>query len=103
MLASVYGPVEVKLQKVLIDKASVECYYRPKSGAGWWHYNLTFLQQNSVLSYITGIQDRFRESIIRNICETALAATLHPRTAILINLQEMQNRGQVFVFTSKKF
>lgn len=31
-MAGVYGPVEVKMQKVLIDKASVECYYRPKSG-----------------------------------------------------------------------
>lgn len=32
-MAGIYGPVEVKMQKVLIDKASVECYYRPKSGA----------------------------------------------------------------------
>lgn len=31
-MACVYGPVEVKMKHVLIDKASVECCYRPKSG-----------------------------------------------------------------------
>lgn len=32
VMAGVYGPVEAKVQKMLIDKASVECYYRPKTG-----------------------------------------------------------------------
>lgn len=31
-MAGIYGPVEVKMQKVLIDRASVECSYRPKAG-----------------------------------------------------------------------
>lgn len=32
VMAGIYGPVEVKMKHVLIDKASVECCYRPKSG-----------------------------------------------------------------------
>ncbi|KAL1513873.1 hypothetical protein ABEB36_003214 [Hypothenemus hampei] len=75
MLASVCGPIEVKLQKLLTDKTSVECCYRSKAAEG--------------------IQDRFRETILKNICETALMASLHPRSSILVNLQEMQNGGQL--------
>lgn len=32
VVTAVYGPVEVKPQRILIDKASVEALYRPKSG-----------------------------------------------------------------------
>ncbi|XP_060536798.1 exosome complex component RRP46 [Cylas formicarius] len=76
ILAGIYGPVEVKLQKAHIDKACVECYFRPKTG-------------------LLGVQDRLRESLIRNICEASLAVSLYPRTAVLVNLQEMQNSGQL--------
>ncbi|CAG9762128.1 unnamed protein product [Ceutorhynchus assimilis] len=76
VIAAIYGPVEVKTQRILMEKAVIECYYRPKAG-------------------LPGVQDRFRESIIKNICETALAASLYPRAAIVLNLQEMQNRGQL--------
>lgn len=31
-IAGIYGPVEVKPNKILIEKASVEVIYRPKSG-----------------------------------------------------------------------
>lgn len=31
-IAGVYGPVEVKPNKILIEKASVEAFYRPKTG-----------------------------------------------------------------------
>ena len=31
-LAAVYGPVEVKMNKEIIDRATVECNYRVKSG-----------------------------------------------------------------------
>ena len=32
VVTAVYGPVEAKPQRILIDKASVEAIYRPKSG-----------------------------------------------------------------------
>jgi hypothetical protein len=32
VVTAVYGPVEAKPQRILIDKASVEALYRPKSG-----------------------------------------------------------------------
>lgn len=32
VMASIYGPVEATLNKMTIDKASVDCYYRPKAG-----------------------------------------------------------------------
>jgi len=74
VMAGVYGPIEVKTQKLLMNKASVEACYRPKSG-------------------FPGIRDRQYEHIIQNICEVALVSVLYPRSAILIVIQEMQNCG----------
>lgn len=31
-LAAVYGPSEVRMNKEIIDKATIECNFRPKSG-----------------------------------------------------------------------
>ncbi|XP_076258556.1 exosome complex component Rrp46 [Rhynchophorus ferrugineus] len=76
VLAALYGPVEVKMQKVLVEKASIECIYKPKAG-------------------FPCVQDRFKESFIKNICETSLAVSLYPRSTILVNIQEMQNHGQL--------
>ncbi|XP_030760125.1 exosome complex component RRP46-like [Sitophilus oryzae] len=76
VLSAIYGPVEVKMQKLLIEKASVESVFKPKSG-------------------LPGVSDRYKEYLIKNICETALASALYPRTAVLVNLQEMQNQGQL--------
>lgn len=75
-MASVYGPIEGKMQNMQIDKAYVEVYYRPKVG------------QSSVT-------DRLFEKLIRSTCESAILTVLHPRTAITIQLQEMENRGGV--------
>nr|CAD7570221.1 unnamed protein product [Timema californicum] len=74
VIAAMYGPVEVKLQKISIEKASVEAVYHPKSGA-------------------PRIADKAREHLIRNTCEISLVATLHPRSSILIVVQEMQDSG----------
>lgn len=73
-MASVYGPIEGRLQQQLIDKAYVEVLFRPKAG------------QSSV-------GDRLVEQIIRQTCETALLTVLHPRTAVTVQLQEMDDRG----------
>lgn len=48
-----------------------------------------------VIKYFSAVHDRIKENFIRNICECALVTTLHPRTAINIITQEMQDSGGV--------
>ena len=74
VLAAVYGPTEVKIAKELIDKSYVEVVYKQKSG-------------------LPGCAEKFNERIIRNTCQTAILASLHPRTAINITIQELQDSG----------
>lgn len=76
ILSSVNGPVEVKLSNLQYDKASVEVNYRPRTG-------------------LPQVADRFKEHLIRGTCESALIPTLYPRTAISIQLQEMEDNGGV--------
>lgn len=95
MLASVYGPIEVKPQKLLIDKAAVEVYYRPKAGApskNWCNSPFLFI---FIFILPVGVGDRLYESIVRNICETMVLTTVYPRSAVTVNIQEMQNDGEV--------
>lgn len=75
-MASVYGPVECRLQNLQIDKAHVDVYYRSKSG-------------------MPSVSDRLKEQIINCTCETALLTVLHPRTAVSIQLQEMDDHAGV--------
>lgn len=76
VIASILGPTEGKLHSLQIDKAYVEAYYRSKSG-------------------LPTASDKLRERIIRNTCETALLAMLYPRTAITIQIFEMEDGGGV--------
>lgn len=76
ILSSVNGPVEVKLSNLQYNKASVEVNYRPRTG-------------------LPQVADRFKEHLIRGTCESALIPTLYPRTAISIQLQEMEDNGGV--------
>lgn len=82
-IVSVNGPVDVKLQKIQIEKSTVEIIYRPKFG-------------------VPSVDDRFLEMFLRNICEAALHSNLYPRTAITVVVQEMHDNGgvslKVFVF-----
>ncbi|XP_011210482.2 exosome complex component RRP46 [Bactrocera dorsalis] len=73
VLTSMLGPVEVKSQNLNIEKAHVECIYRPKAG-------------------IPTIEDKLTETVIRDTCESALLTMLHPRTAIFIQIQELDDR-----------
>jgi exosome complex component RRP46 len=76
VLAAVFGPAEVRVSKEIIDKATVEVVYKPKVG-------------------MPGCAEKSRESFIRNTCETAVLAALHPRSAITIVLQEVQDCGSL--------
>lgn len=81
VIASMHGPVEAKIQKTLIDKASVEVIFRPKTG-------------------ISLVKDRLKESVIKSTCESALLTMLHPRTSVIITLQELQDQGSVSAYYS---
>ena len=74
VLAAVYGPAEVKMNKEQLDRATVEIVYKPKVG-------------------LPGCADRAREKLICDTCQAAILATLHPRTAILVVVQQMQDSG----------
>lgn len=74
--ASVYGPGEVKVAKELLDKATIEVVYKPKSG-------------------LPGCAEKLFERTIRNSCETVILGNLHPRSSISITVQEIQNRGSL--------
>ena len=74
VMVSVYGPGEVKIHRENIDKATVDVVYKPKSG-------------------LPGCSEKSSEEVLRNTCETALLAALHPRSAVNITVQEIQNSG----------
>lgn len=67
---------------MLIDKANVEAYFRPKIG-------------------LPAVGDKLNEHILKNVCETALVTTLYPRSAIVVIVQEMQNCGGVSYMLTK--
>merc|ERR1719342_171412 len=71
---SVYGPGEVRQARELIDRSLVEVCYKPRLG-------------------LPGVKDRDREETITRTCTAAVLTTLHPRTAVTVNLQEMQDGG----------
>lgn len=73
-MASVYGPVEGRLQLLDITRAYVDVHWRPRAGQ-------------------PTCADRLREQIVRQTAEQALLCVLHPRTAITVQLQEMADDG----------
>ncbi|XP_063985977.1 exosome complex component RRP46 [Diachasmimorpha longicaudata] len=72
--AGVYGPVEARLAKMLHDKAHIEVTFSPAKGP-------------------PSIDGRMKELYIKETCESTLMTSLHPGTAISINLQEMEDAG----------
>ncbi|XP_058445397.1 exosome complex component RRP46 [Malaya genurostris] len=74
IIASVHGPIEVKLQHMNVEKAHVDIHFRTRSGLG-------------------SVNDRLLENLIRNTYETTILTALHPRTAISVQIQEMQDLG----------
>lgn len=58
------------------NKAYVDVIYRPKAG-------------------IPGVGEKYKEKLIRNLCESSILTTLYPRTSIAINIQEMDDHGGI--------
>lgn len=73
-MCAVYGPGDVKPNKEIIGKASVDVVYRSRVGNA-------------------GVVDRKLEIFIEKSCSSAILAVLHPRTAITVNLQELHDSG----------
>jgi Mor family transcriptional regulator len=48
--------------------------------------------------FVSGVSDRIKENFIKNICEAAILTSLHPRTAINVVIQEMQDCGGVSTY-----
>jgi len=71
---SVFGPGEVRQARELIDRSLVEVCFKPRLG-------------------LPGVKDRDREEVITRTCSAAVLTSLHPRTAVTINIQEMQDGG----------
>lgn len=73
-LAAVYGPRDVRISKELVDRATMDIVYKPKTG-------------------LPGNDARFLERIIRSTCENMILVKQHPRTSIDVIVQEMQDSG----------
>ncbi|KAG9348374.1 hypothetical protein JZ751_002109 [Albula glossodonta] len=76
VLAGVYGPAEVKVNKEIYDRATLEVVIHPKSGP-------------------PGVRERAREQCVRETCEAALLSSLHPRSSLSLVLQVVHDDGSV--------
>lgn len=75
-IASVNGPLEVSPANLDMNKAYVEVIYRPRSG-------------------LPGVNERYKEKIVKSLCETCIITQLYPRTQITVQTQEMDDHGGV--------
>lgn len=46
---------------------------------------------------LTAVHDKMLEGILQSTCEKALVVEQYPRTAIVVTVQEMQDRGNVCI------
>jgi exosome complex component RRP46 len=59
-----------------MNKSYVDVIYRPKSG-------------------LPGVNERYKEKIVKSLCETCIITQLYPRTQITVQTQEMDDHGGV--------
>ncbi|KAI5629649.1 exosome complex component RRP46 [Silurus asotus] len=76
VLAGVYGPAEVKVNKEIYDRATLEVLIQPKAG-------------------MPSVRERTREQCVRETCEAALLSTLHPRSSLTLVLQVVHDDGSL--------
>lgn len=76
-VVNVNGPLEVfSAANIDMNKSYVDVNYRPKRG-------------------IPGVAERYKEKIIRNICDNTIITSLYPKTQINFQIQEMDDNGGV--------
>uniref|UniRef100_A0A3B1IUU6 Exosome complex component RRP46 n=1 Tax=Astyanax mexicanus TaxID=7994 RepID=A0A3B1IUU6_ASTMX len=76
VLAGVYGPAEVKVNKEIYDRATLEVVVQPKVG-------------------MSSVRERAREQCVRETCEAVLLSTLHPRSSLTLILQVVHDDGSL--------
>ena len=95
-MASVYGPLEAKIQKELSDRMYIELNYKPKTGMpGKNQHEYYSLASQLMFPWKKGVAERGKEKLIKTTCNHIILTNLHPRTAICITVQEMQDGGTV--------
>jgi len=72
----VFGPAEVRIHRELIDKACLDCIFKPKVG-------------------LAGVKEKLLEEIVRATCEEVILVKLYPRSAIQIVMQLIQDSGSM--------
>lgn len=76
-MISINGPMEiVSLANMDMNKAYIDVNYRPKRG-------------------LPGVGERYKEKILKNICDAAIMTKIYPKTQINIQIQEMDDNGGV--------
>ncbi|KAK7113461.1 exosome complex component RRP46-like isoform X2 [Littorina saxatilis] len=74
VLAATYGPCEVRMSKEILDQATVEVVCKPRVG-------------------LPNCADKYRERHIRDLFQATILVNLHPRSSVMIVLQERQDDG----------
>lgn len=77
VMVGVYGPTEVKPAKELSDRASLEVTYKPK------------VKQ-------AGCREKLLEKNVQSAFDGVVLTELHPRTAIQVIIQELQDSGSLY-------
>lgn len=75
-LCAVYGPTEVKLNQEKVDRSTLDCIIKPKIG-------------------LAGVKEKSLENLIAKTCEEVALTTLHPRSAMQIVIQILQDSGSL--------
>ena len=71
VLAATFGPVEVRPQRELVDRAFIEVTFRGPHG-------------------VEGVEDRRAEQLVRATLEQCVFSALHPRTAVSVVLSVLE-------------
>jgi exosome complex component RRP46 len=76
VLCSVTGPAEVKVRNELMDKAFIEVVFKPASG-------------------LPSTKEKALEHFLTQTLSSVILGTLHPRSAITIVVQVVNDDGSV--------
>lgn len=76
VMVGVYGPADVKQNKEILDRATIEVIFKPKIG-------------------LPGVREKAMEKMISNTCQAIILTTMHPRSSITIVVQVVQDAGSL--------